>query len=141
MPGKSEVPLLVTILKSKLHHAEVTDVNLYCEGSVAIDKELMKAASIYEYEQVHIYDVENGERFTTYAIASDVAGEISVRGSAARHVMVGDTLIICTYGQVDDKDLRHYASRGVSLAPTIVRLGDENEIKIDDHYQENGIGG
>lgn len=92
--------MLITKLKSKIHKAVVTDTNLRYEESCAISKDLLEAANIQEYEQVHIYNINNGKRFTTYAIISDELGTISIRGSAARKVITGDTIIICTYCQV-----------------------------------------
>lgn len=91
--------MLITKLKSKLHRVVVTECELAYEGSCAIDEDLMEAANIQEYEQLHIYNLYNGARFTTYAIKSRRGtGDISVRGAAARNAQVGDVLIICTYG-------------------------------------------
>lgn len=94
--------MLLNVLKSKLHRVTVTQNNLDYEGSCAIDASFMGAANISPYEQIHIYNVNNGERFSTYAIPSNNPGEIDVRGSAARKAMPGDILIICTYGMVSE---------------------------------------
>lgn len=88
---------MITKLKSKIHRATVIESNLNYEGSCAIDRELMEAANIQEYEQLHLYNVTNGQRIITYAICSDIPGMISLNGSAARHGQMGDKIIICTY--------------------------------------------
>ena len=88
----------IEILKSKLHRATVTDVHLDYEGSCAIDQSLLKSANIYEYEQIHIYNLSNGERFTTYAIKAEKnSGIISLNGAAAFKGKVNDKIIICSY--------------------------------------------
>lgn len=87
-----------TMLKSKLHRVTVTQADLHYEGSCAIDENLLDAADIREYQQIDIYNVNNGERFTTYAIRAERgSGTISVNGAAARKAAAGDLLIICTY--------------------------------------------
>jgi len=87
-----------TLLKSKLHRACVTHAELDYEGSCAIDSHLMELAGIYEYEQLHIYNVNNGERFTTYAIRAEESSKIiSINGAAAHKAQPGDRIIICTY--------------------------------------------
>ncbi len=96
--------MLINVLKSKIHRVKVTNTNLEYEGSCAIDHTLLVEANIRPYEQIHIYNVNNGERFSTYAIPGD-EGEIDLRGSAARKAMVGDIVIICTYGMIsEDQD-------------------------------------
>ena len=87
------------MLKSKLHRVTVTHAELEYEGSCAIDTELLKAADIKEYEQISIYNITNGERFTTYAISAEPhSGIISINGAAAHKANPGDMLIIATYG-------------------------------------------
>jgi aspartate 1-decarboxylase len=87
-----------TMLKSKLHRVTVTQADLHYEGSCAIDENLLDAADIREYQQIDIYNVNNGERFSTYAIRAERgSGTISVNGAAARKAAAGDLLIICTY--------------------------------------------
>lgn len=110
--------MLITKLKSKLHRVVVNDINLYYEGSCGLPPELMEAANIEEYEQIHIYNLNNGERFTTYAIA-DTPGVISVRGSAARKVAMGDILIICTYCQISEES---------GYKPIKIYVSNNNEI-------------
>ena len=95
--------MLIHKLKSKIHRVVVTDTQLDYEGSCGISADLMDAANIQEHEQIHIYNLNNGERFTTYAI-KEAAGIISIRGSAARKAMVGDLLVICTYCLVPEEN-------------------------------------
>ena len=112
----------LTILKSKLHQAHVTHSELEYEGSCAIDGALLDAAGIHEYEQIQIYNLANGERFSTYAIrAQENSGIISVNGAAAHKANPGDRVIICAYVQLDQKEL-------ASFKPTLVYLNENNEI-------------
>lgn len=96
--------MLITILKGKIHRATVTAANLDYVGSCSIDEKLMDEAHIRENEQIHIYNVNNGERFITYAIPSDIPGTIALNGSAARKGMVGDKIIIAAYGMISETD-------------------------------------
>lgn len=113
----------VTMLKTKLHRATVTHSELEYEGSCAIDGALLDASGIMEYEQIHIYNVDNGERFITYAIrAEDQSGVISVNGAAAHKADPGDRIIICAYGALDQAE----ASR---FLPKLIYLADDNTIK------------
>lgn len=92
--------MLVNLLKSKLHRVIVTNVHHDYEGSCAIDAHLLKAANIYEYEMLHIYNLKNGKRFTTYAIKAEENSEIiSLNGAASFMGDIGDKLIICTYAE------------------------------------------
>lgn len=93
-----KIVMLIEILKSKLHRATVTNVHLDYEGSCAIDQSLLEAANIFEYEQIHIYNLNNGARFTTYAIKAEKnSGVISLNGAAAFKGKVNDKIIICSY--------------------------------------------
>ena len=95
-----------TLLKSKIHRVKTTQCELHYEGSCAIDEDLLDAANIVENEQVHIWNIDNGERFVTYAIKGQRgSGMISVNGSAARRACVGDLLIIAAFAQVPEKDV------------------------------------
>ena len=95
-----------TMLKSKLHRVTVTQAELHYEGSCAIDEHLLDAADIKEYQQIEIYNVTNGERFSTYAIRAERgSGTISVNGAAARKAAAGDLLIICTYAAFSEVEL------------------------------------
>lgn len=99
-------------LKSKLHRVTVTRSELDYEGSVAIDGRLLDAADIREYEQLEVYNVTNGERFGTYAIrAEDGSGIISVNGAAAHKADPEDIIIICTYAEVEEKELATFKPR------------------------------
>jgi aspartate 1-decarboxylase len=95
-----------TLLKSKIHRVAATQCELHYEGSCAIDEDLLDAANIVENEQVHIWNINNGERFVTYAIKGERgSGMISVNGSAARRASVGDLLIIAAFAQVHEEQL------------------------------------
>ena len=99
-----------TMLKSKLHRATGTHSELHYEGSCAIDETLLDAANIHEYEQIQIYNITNGERFTTYAIrAARDSGIISVNGAAAHKANPGDLIIIATYATYNELELARYA--------------------------------
>jgi aspartate 1-decarboxylase len=98
-----------TMLKSKLHRVTVTHAELHYEGSCAIDQNLLDAADIKEFQQIDIYNVTNGERFTTYAICAERgSGIISVNGAAARRASAGDLLIIATYASFSELELAKF---------------------------------
>ena len=104
------------MLKGKLHQARVTHAVLEYEGSCAIDQNLLDAAGILEYEQIQLYNVDNGERFTTYAIAGERGSHIiSVNGAAAHKASVGHRLIICAYVNMDSAAAAHHKPRLVYL--------------------------
>lgn len=112
-----------TLLKAKLHHARVTHSELEYEGSCAIDGHLLDTAGILEYEQIQIYNMNNGERFTTYAIrAEDHSGIISVNGAAAHKANPGDRVIICTYAVLSQQEV-------INHKPNLVYLNEKNQIK------------
>lgn len=112
----------VTMLQAKLHRARVTHAELEYEGSCAIDGHLLEAAGMREYQQIEIYNITNGERFTTYAIrAEDHSGIVSVNGAAAHRASPGDVIIICTYVQLDRREL-------ASFKPTLVYVNETNQI-------------
>jgi len=120
--------MLTTLLKAKLHGARVTHSELEYEGSCAIDRALLKASGIHEYEQIQIYNVTNGERFTTYAIlAESGSGTISVNGAAAHKADPGDKLIICSYAALDEEEMKAYKPVLVYLdeANAITRIGNQ----------------
>jgi aspartate 1-decarboxylase len=111
-----------TMLKSKLHRARVTHSELHYEGSCAIDETLLDAANIHEYEQIQIYNVSNGARFTTYAIrAARGSGIISVNGAAAHKANPGDIVIIATYAVYNELELARYV-------PELVYVDEHNRI-------------
>jgi len=108
--------MLRTMLKSKLHRATVTQAELHYEGSITIDKDLMEAADLLAYEQVDIYDIDNGERFTTYVIEGERgSGVICLNGAAARKVQKGDKIIIASYVRVEDSEAENWAVKGLLL--------------------------
>ena len=103
-----------TIIKSKIHRARVTESNLHYEGSITIDATLMEQADIIPYEQVQIYNVTNGERFTTYAIKGDKdSGVICINGAAAHKARKDDIIIIATYASYDEKELASFEPKKV----------------------------
>jgi aspartate 1-decarboxylase len=115
--------MLRTMLKSKLHRVTTTHADLHYEGSCAIDENLLEAADILENEQIDIWNVNNGERFTTYAIRAERgSGIISVNGSAARRAAPGDILIIATFAQFT-------AAERASYEPKLVYVDAENRRK------------
>lgn len=117
-----------TMLKSKIHRATVTDANINYEGSITIDSTLMAAADILPYEQVHVLNINNGARFTTYAIEGEAgSGTICLNGAAARLAVKGDLVIILTYTQVPDDETKDYR-------PKVVHVNEKNRIitKLDE---------
>lgn len=96
------------MLKSKIHGARVTQVNIDYEGSITIDKRLMAEANILPYEQVQVLNVNNGARFTTYAIEGKASGEISLNGAAARLAVKGDTIMILSYCYVEEDEAQNF---------------------------------
>lgn len=99
----------LTMLKAKLHRARVTHSELGYEGSCAIDSSLLDLAGIHEYEQIHIYNINNGERFVTYAIRAEAgSGIISVNGAAAHKANPDDLVIICAYTMLSQQELASY---------------------------------
>lgn len=115
--------MLRTMLKSKIHRARVTEANLYYEGSITIDEELMKAADILEAEKVEVLNLNNGHRLETYAIKGKLgSGVVCLNGPAARGACQGDEVIIVSYVLLDDKEAK--ASR-----PKIIKVDERNRIK------------
>ena len=114
--------MLCTMLKAKLHRARVTHAELEYEGSCAIDGKLLELSGIREYEQIEIYNVTNGERFTTYAIrAEEGSGVISVNGAAAHKASPDDIVIICAYAGLNQQELASYK-------PKLVYLDENNNV-------------
>jgi aspartate 1-decarboxylase len=110
------------MLKSKIHRATVTDSDLHYVGSITIDPDLLEAADMLEYEQVHVVDVDNGARFETYTIPGERSGAMCVNGAAARLVHRGDTIIVISYGTYDEADLERYAPRVVHVEADTNRI-------------------
>ena len=110
-----------TLLKSKIHRVAVTQCELHYEGSCAIDENLLEAANIAENEQIHIWNINNGERFITYAIRGERGtGMISVNGSAARRASTGDLIIIAAFAQVHEDNVSTHQ-------PKLVFVNEKNQ--------------
>lgn len=110
------------MLRAKIHRATVTQCDLNYEGSCGIDQDLLDAADIRVNEKIEIYNVQNGERFSTYAISGKRgSGEISLNGAAARCAHLGDLLIICTYGPMEEAEIDSYEQK-------IVFVDDQNRM-------------
>lgn len=125
-----------TLLKSKIHRATVTDANVDYEGSVTIDRELMDLADLQEYEQVHIYNITNGNRLSTYVIEGERgSGDICINGAAAHLAKAGDLVIIANYAD--------YAENEASAhKPKLIYVNDDNSVKnTADHIAKLKIAG
>ena len=120
-----------TMLKSKIHRCRVTGSDLHYVGSITVDEDLLDAADIREFEQVHVVDVDNGARFETYTIAGRRgSGEIKVNGAAARLVHTGDTVIVISYASYSADELDSYE-------PRVVHVDADNSIvTVDDAVAE-----
>ena len=111
-----------TMLKAKLHRATVTHAELGYEGSCAIDTKILDFAGIKEYEQIQIYNITNGERFTTYAISAEKNSKVfSINGAAARRACPGDLIIVCAFAHFDEIEL-------INFKPTLVYFDTHNNI-------------
>jgi aspartate 1-decarboxylase len=121
--GQGENKMLRTMLKSKIHRATVTEANLYYEGSITVDLNLMRAADIREYEKVEVLNLNNGLRIETYVIkGKSGSGVICLNGPAARGSCPGDQVIIVSYVLLEDKKSR-------ALKPKIIKVNARNQIK------------
>ena len=117
-----------TMLKSKIHRATVTEANIQYEGSITIDKNLMEAADILPFEQVHVLDIDNGARLETYVIEGERgSGVICINGAAARLVSAGDKAIIISYQAVSEAD-------ATNLVPRLVYVDAKNAI-VEQHKE------
>ena len=111
-----------TLLKSKIHRATVTGADLHYQGSVSLDPALMEAADLLPFERVEIYNLTNGERFATYAIAGERgSGEIVINGAAAHKATTGDLVIVASYAEYEEDEARRHR-------PAIVRVDAGNRI-------------
>jgi aspartate 1-decarboxylase len=111
----------LTMLKAKIHRASVTQTDLHYEGSITIDEALLEAAGILPFERVDVLNINNGQRFTTYAIVgSRNSGVIGINGAAARLAQPGDLVIICSFAQFEVEEAKAYS-------PTIVLLSEGNQ--------------
>lgn len=119
----------LSMLKGKIHRATVTQADLNYVGSITVDKTLLDAAGILQYEKVHIVDINNGSRFETYTINGEPgSGVICLNGAAARCVQPGDKIILMAYAQMDEEEAKNHE-------PKVVFIGDDNKI-IDIHNYE-----
>lgn len=124
--------MYLTMLKSKIHRATVTQSELNYVGSITIDKALMDAAGLFEYEKVQIADIDNGNRFETYIIAGEEnSGCICLNGAAAKCVEVGDKVIIMAYVQLTSEENKNHF-------PKVVFVNDKNEISEVINYEKHG---
>ena len=114
--------MLLTLMQGKIHRAVVTQADLHYEGSISIDHDLLDAANILPNERVDILNINNGERFTTYAISAPRGSKtFGLNGAAARRVHIGDKIIIITYCQMEAEKARNYA-------PQVVLLDENNDV-------------
>jgi aspartate 1-decarboxylase len=117
--------MLRTLLNSKIHRVTVTHCELHYEGSCAIDENLLEAAGVVENEQIHVWNIDNGERFVTYAIKGQRgSGMISVNGSAARRAAVGDLIIIAAFAQVSETEVPAHKPRLVFVDEANRQVGE-----------------
>ncbi len=115
--------MLQQMLKAKIHRARVTDANLNYEGSLTIDRQLMEAVGLLPFEKIEVYNINNGERFATYAIEGTAgSGTIALNGAAARKGEIGDLIIIVSYALYEPRELTSYQ-------PRIVVLDQDNRIR------------
>jgi aspartate 1-decarboxylase len=123
-----------TLLAAKIHSCTITDANLQYMGSISIDELLLAAVGILPYEQVHVVNVNNGERFITYAIAAAAgSGSIELNGAAARLGVKGDKLIIMTYAQFPEVEAKAHQ-------PKVVMVDEQNQITDVKSYIPTGLG-
>jgi aspartate 1-decarboxylase len=114
--------MMRVLLKSKLHRVKVTQTELHYEGSCAIDSDLLEAADLCQYERVEIYNVNNGQRFSTYIVLAPRGSRmVRVMGAAARLASPGDHLIVAAYASFDEAEAKHFK-------PRIVRVDEQNRI-------------
>ncbi|SFX85943.1 aspartate 1-decarboxylase [Ruminococcus sp. XPD3002] len=122
----------ISMLKSKIHRAVITQAELNYVGSITIDEALMEAAGLYEYERVHISNVNSGSRIETYVIAGERgSGVICLNGAAARSGQKGDRVIIMAYANMSPEEIK-------SHRPKVVFVGDNNEIIRVADYEKHG---
>ena len=115
--------MLTSLLKGKLHMATVTQAELWYDGSCAIDADLVKLAGLREFEEIEIWNVTNGERFSTYIILAEAgSGTISMNGGAARRVQLGDRIVIAAFGQFTEEEAKNYK-------PKLVYLDEKNNVE------------
>lgn len=122
----------ITILKGKIHRATVVQAELNYVGSITVDEDLLDAAGIYEYEKVHIVDINNGNRFETYTIAGEHgSGMICLNGAAARCVQVDDKIIIMAYCSIKEEDVKNHK-------PKVLFVDEKNKVEKITTYEKHG---
>ena len=115
--------MLIQICKSKIAHARITEADLHYEGSITVDEKLLQAVGIIPFEKVEVLNVNNGNRFETYAIAGEAgSGKVCLNGPAARQGVIGDTIIILSYGLIEAAQVKNYKTK-------IVHLDQNNRIR------------
>ena len=125
--------MLVDMLKGKIHRATVVQAELEYIGSITVDKDLLEASGILEYEKVQIVNINNGSRFETYTIAGERgSGLICLNGAAARCVQVGDKIIIMAYCNMDEKEAKDHK-------PRVVFVDEKNKIEKLSRYERHGL--
>ena len=123
----------ITLLKAKIHRAVVTQADLDYVGSITIDSDLLRESGILEYEKVEIADIDNGNRFETYAIAGEAgSGVICLNGAAARCVEVGDKIIIMAYACMTPEEAREHK-------PTVLFVDEHNKLVRKANYEKHGL--
>ena len=123
----------ITLLKAKIHRAVVTQADLDYVGSITIDSDLLRESGILEYEKVEIADIDNGNRFETYAIAGEAgSGVICLNGAAARCVEVGDKIIIMAYAYMTPEEARE-------RKPTVLFVDEHNKLVRKANYEKHGL--
>ena len=123
----------ITLLKAKIHRAVVKQADLDYVGSITIDSELLRESGILEYEKVEIADIDNGNRFETYAIAGEAgSGIICLNGAAARCVEAGDKIIIMAYAQMTPEEAKTHK-------PTVLFVDQDNHIVCKANYEKHGL--
>ena len=123
----------ITLLKAKIHRAVVKQADLDYVGSITIDSDLLRESGILEYEKVEIADIDNGNRFETYAIAGEAgSGIICLNGAAARCVSEGDKIIIMAYAQMTPEEARDHK-------PTVIFVDEDNKIVRKANYEKHGL--
>ena len=123
------------MLKSKIHRATITDCDVDYVGSITLDPALMRQADLLVNEQVHVWDIDNGARFVTYAVEGEAgSGVVQVNGAAAQLVRSGDKVIVASFGAYEEKDLEHHS-------PVVLHVDDDNEVVAVDSDPTVLLGG
>jgi len=123
----------ITILKSKIHRAAVTDANIHYVGSITIDRELMEHANLMAYEKVLVVSLDSGQRLETYVIEGPKGSRgVCLNGAAARKIIKGDRIIIMSFASMDIQEAKHFKPKIVTLNQDNQIIDEENHVKQDD---------